>query len=72
MPTTEQPTDIVDRVRQRLAEAERDGIYLKVVGHKLDDEWLYIVGGAVPAGRACVRTRRLHVEGRARASRAGG
>ncbi len=43
MPTTEQTSAIVDRVRQRLAEGEREGLYLKVDGDKLDDEWLYIV-----------------------------
>jgi hypothetical protein len=40
-------TDIVQKVRTRLAEAGRDGVYLKVAGEKLDDGWLYIV--VVPA-----------------------
>jgi len=43
MPSTQQVTDIVDRVKKRLEEAESDGIYLKVSGEKLDDDWLYIV-----------------------------
>jgi hypothetical protein len=43
MPTTQQVTDIVAKVKKRLAEAEKDGIYLKVTGEKLDDDWLYIV-----------------------------
>ena len=43
MPTTQQVTDIVDKVKKRLAEAERDGIHLRVTGEKLDDDWLYIV-----------------------------
>jgi hypothetical protein len=43
MPTTQQATDIVKKVKKRLAQAERDGIYLKVSGKKLDDGWLYIV-----------------------------
>lgn len=43
MPTTQQITDIVGKVRKRLAEGEREGIHLKVVGEKLDDDWLYIV-----------------------------
>lgn len=43
MPTTAQVTDIVDKVRHRLADAEREGIYLKVTRESLDDEWLYIV-----------------------------
>jgi hypothetical protein len=43
MPTTQQVTEIVDKVQKRLAAAERDGIHLKVSGHRLDDDWLYIV-----------------------------
>ena len=43
MPTTEQVTGIVEKVRNRLAGAERDGIHLKVSGEKLDDDWLSIV-----------------------------
>ena len=47
MPTVQQVTDIVGKVRKRLADAERDGIYLKVATESLDDGWLYIV--VVPA-----------------------
>jgi hypothetical protein len=44
MPTTQRAAaTIVKKVNQRLREAERDGIYLKVTGHKLDGDWLYIV-----------------------------
>ncbi len=43
MPTTQQITDIVGKVRQRLAEGEREGVHLKVVGEKFDDDWLSIV-----------------------------
>jgi hypothetical protein len=43
MPTMEETSAIVDHVRKRLAEGERDGIYLKVCGEKLDDDWFYIV-----------------------------
>jgi hypothetical protein len=43
MPTTAQQSEIVDRVKARLAHAEGEGVYLKVSGYKLDDEWLYIV-----------------------------
>jgi len=43
MPTTEQVTDIIDKVKKRLAEAESEGIFLKVTGEKLDDDWLYVV-----------------------------
>ena len=43
MPTTQQVSDIVEKVKKRLADAERDGIYLKYGGEKLDDDWLYIV-----------------------------
>jgi hypothetical protein len=53
MPTTQQQaTDIVNEVRQRLVDAEREGVYLKVTDEKLDDDWLYIV--VVPS-RAGVR-----------------
>jgi hypothetical protein len=43
MPTTQQVTDIVAKVKKLLSQAEHDGIYLKVDGEKLDDDWLYIV-----------------------------
>jgi len=41
--TQQQATDIVNKVKQRLVEAEREHVHLKVTGHKLDDDWLYIV-----------------------------
>jgi hypothetical protein len=43
MPTTQQVPEIVDKVRRRLADAERDGIHLTVADERLDDDWLYIV-----------------------------
>jgi hypothetical protein len=44
MPTTQQEvTAIVAKVKKHLAEGEQHGIYLKVTGEKLDDDWLYIV-----------------------------
>lgn len=43
MPTTQQIQEIVEKVRKRLAEAEREGIYLGVSSARLDDDWLYIV-----------------------------
>lgn len=43
MPTTQQVQEIVDKVRKRLADAERDGVYLKVAEERLEDDWLYIV-----------------------------
>ena len=43
MPTTQQITDIVEKVRKRLADGEREGIHLKVVSEKFDDDWLSIV-----------------------------
>jgi hypothetical protein len=43
MPTTEQVPRIVEKVRHRLAEAERQGIHLKVSREQLDDDWLSIV-----------------------------
>jgi hypothetical protein len=43
MPATERTSAIVDKVRQRLVEGEREGIHLRIDGEKLDDDWLYIV-----------------------------
>lgn len=43
MPTMQQVSEIVDKVRTRLKDAERDGIYLSVVDERLDDDWLYII-----------------------------
>jgi hypothetical protein len=43
MPTMETSSAIVDQVRTRLTEGEREGVFLKVTGEKLDDDWLYIV-----------------------------
>jgi hypothetical protein len=43
MPTTQQITDIVEKVRKRLADGEQQGIHLKIISDKLDDDWLYIV-----------------------------
>jgi PP-loop superfamily ATP-utilizing enzyme len=43
MPTTQQVQPIVEKVEHLLAEAERSGIHLKVSGHNLDDDWLYVV-----------------------------
>ena len=43
MPLTHQVAEIVNKVNARLAEAERTGVYLKVAGQKLEDDWLYVV-----------------------------
>lgn len=44
MPTTQQEvSDILAKVKTRLANAEAEGVHLKVTGEKLDDDWLYIV-----------------------------
>lgn len=43
MPTTQHVQEIVEKVEQRLVQAEGQGVHLKVQGHRLDDEWLYIV-----------------------------
>jgi hypothetical protein len=43
MPTTLQVTDIVEKVRNRLTDGEKEGVHLKVANQKLDDDWLYIV-----------------------------
>lgn len=42
MLTIEQVPGIVEKVKHRLADAEREGIFLKVSGERLDDEWLSI------------------------------
>jgi hypothetical protein len=47
MPTTEQVPEIVNKVRKRLADAEREGVFLTVAGERFEDDWLYIV--VVPA-----------------------
>jgi hypothetical protein len=52
MPAAHQINEIVDKVKKRLEEAERNGIFLKISGEKLDDEWLYIV---VTPSRAGIR-----------------
>jgi hypothetical protein len=52
MPATQRITQIVDKVRRRLQEAESEGIYLKVVDHKFEDDWLWI---AVVPSRPGVR-----------------
>jgi hypothetical protein len=44
MPTTQRKVPaIVNKVKKRLADAQKEGIHLKVTGRKLDDGWLYIV-----------------------------
>ena len=44
MPTTQQEVAaIVSKVKDRLKEAERENVFLKVDREKLDDDWLYIV-----------------------------
>jgi hypothetical protein len=43
MPTATQVSDIVQKVRDRLRDGEEQGVHLKVVNEKLDDDWLYIV-----------------------------
>jgi hypothetical protein len=39
----QQIPDIVNRIKNRLKDAEQEGIYLKFISNKLDDDWLYIV-----------------------------
>jgi len=50
MPTSAQQSEIVERVKARLADAQRDGVHLKLSGSKLDDDWLYIVVEPAKAG----------------------
>ncbi len=66
MPTTQQAaTDILNKVKKRLTEAEQEGVYLKVTGDKLDGLAVHR-RGAVQARRAGIGVCQLHVEGRAR------
>ena len=39
---TDVPT-IAEKVRRRLADAEAEGVYLRLVSEKFEDEWLYLV-----------------------------
>ncbi|MFI5380815.1 MAG: hypothetical protein ACHRHE_16070 [Tepidisphaerales bacterium] len=44
MPSTQQAgATIVNKVKKRLAEAEKEGVYLEATRGKLDGDWLYIV-----------------------------
>jgi len=43
MPTQAQVPEIVAKVRQRLDDVAKQGVYLEVVSEKLDDGWLYVV-----------------------------
>jgi len=52
MPTTQDVQTIIHKIERRLAVAEGDGVYLKVAGERLDDDWLYVV---IVPGRAGVR-----------------
>jgi hypothetical protein len=42
MLTVEEIPDVVRRVRDELSAAEQRGIFLKIMGDRLDDGWLYI------------------------------
>ena len=43
MPTQAQIPGIIKEVQERLADAARGGVDLKVAGEKLEDDWLYVV-----------------------------
>ena len=43
MLTMQQVPEIVKKVERRLADAEREGVYLRVADERLEDDWLYIV-----------------------------
>ena len=43
MLTQQQVPEIVEEVRQRLADLEQQGVYLQVVDGKLEDDWLYVM-----------------------------
>ena len=58
MPTQAQVPGIVKEVQQRLADAARGGVDLKVTGEKLEDDWLYVVvAPAKPGVRASDHAR---------------
>jgi hypothetical protein len=58
MPTQAQVPGIIKEVRQRLADAARGGVDLKVAGEKLEDDWLYVVvAPARPGVRASDHAR---------------
>ena len=58
MPTQAQVPGIVAEVRQRLADAARQGVDLEVTGEKLEDDWLYVVvAPAKPRVRASDHAR---------------
>ena len=59
MPTTRQISDIVKKVKARLADAESAGVHLKVANSKLDDDWLYIVVVPTKAGERASDHARL-------------
>jgi len=53
MPTQAEVPEIVAEVRRRLAEAAKQGVHLKVIRKKLEDDWLYVVVAPYqPGGRA--------------------
>lgn len=43
MKTDDQVSNVLDQVKKHLDTAAEENIRLNVDGHKLDDEWLYIV-----------------------------
>ena len=58
MPDPNEVSGIVDKVRTRLAEAEREGVRLRVTGQTLDDDWLYVaVEPSEPGVRASDHAR---------------
>ena len=58
MPVATDMALIADKVRQQLQDARRDGVFLKLVGEHLDDDWLYLtVELDQPGGRAADHAR---------------
>ena len=55
-------SEIVRRAREIIADAERDGVYLRLVGQVFSDGWLYLVAepsrpGDLASDRARLMTR---------------
>lgn len=43
MPNTQNVESILEKIEKSFSLAVADGIFLKVVGHKIDDDWLYVI-----------------------------
>lgn len=58
MPVATDTAPIVGRVKRQLEDARQDGVFLKLTGERLDDDWLYLtVELDRPGGRAADHAR---------------